>query len=304
MGIVLLIIGILIIFFVWESRREKRVPSDPEQQKLIRMLEATGRDQYATGMQLIQFLAFRDWTPKEKINRLNQALAVTKCELPSQAFERISIIVKDLIGFLAEEKPPKEKSPSGPMSPTDREILDFEWRLSNIVVDLSKDHEAFVLLAAAIFVLHQDMKKAMKIDLRKTDEVIQGLEDDKLLKSLPGGLNFLERNAKAFEMITEIIHINEEFCVSNANNADAKTQIVMSSFRARAAQVWMLTLMAKTGKDNRMKLTSANIWMRLQIVDRTYLAQPAKEFTGTYFNGVSCDQFALNDWPLFTPFSE
>jgi hypothetical protein len=149
------------------------------------------------------------------------------------------------------------------------------------------------LFAAACFALHQDMKKAMKIDLWRCDDVLQAAIEERRPPPAPGGLEFPDRLLKSILMLKEIGDSNLDI----SEQPNAKDVVLKATFRANAAAIWLLTAMAKTQTAKIQQSNMIYIWLLLGMVSAEDLIEPAKFFTGNYFDGVSCEQLALEDWP-------
>lgn len=183
------------------------------------------------------------------------------------------------------------------MSKVDRELLEWELSVKNLVARLFEDRGAFRLLAAAVFALQQDMRKALRVDLWKIDDIIQGTIDDRIPPPPPGGLKFQDRCVKSMEILSGIRKINQDLCDNPPDRPDTGPLVFASTLRANAASIWLLTVMAKIQESTNLKLTMMNIWLRLGMVPADELIEPAKMFSGTYFNDISSEQFVLDAWP-------
>jgi hypothetical protein len=174
-----------------------------------------------------------------------------------------------------------------------RKLLEWEIATCNVVKSSSENPQTFRLLAAACFALHQDMKKAMKIDLWRCDDVLQAAIEERGPPPAPGGLEFPDRLLKSILMLKEIGDSNLDI----SEQPNAKDVVLKATFRANAAAIWLLTATAKTQTANIQQSNVIYIWLLLGMVSAEDLIEPAKLFTGSYFDGISCGQLALEDWP-------
>jgi hypothetical protein len=174
-----------------------------------------------------------------------------------------------------------------------RKLLEWEIATCNVVKSSSENPQTFRLLAAACFALHQDMKKAMKIDLWRCDDVLQAAIEERRPPPAPGGLEFPDRLLKSILMLKEIGDSNLDI----SEQPNAKDVVLKATFRANAAAIWLLTAMAKTQTAKIQQSNMIYIWLLLGMVSAEDLIEPAKLFTGSYFDGISCGQLALEDWP-------
>jgi hypothetical protein len=154
---------------------------------------------------------------------------------------------------------------------------------------ISLDRTLLLMLAGAVFALHQDMLKARGVDLR-----ILGVFSEGLRPTLTALYDIDDNN---LDLLQES-HSAE--CAQTY-----QTHMVAARLRSAAARIWLLTLHARLGEDvgiapdlvTILNLGVGNLWMMLCVVRAEDLQETATFFTGSYFEGVRSRPIKLKDWP-------
>jgi hypothetical protein len=144
------------------------------------------------------------------------------------------------------------------------------------------------MLSGAVFALHQDMIKALGVDMRKV-----------------GVLS--ERIRSILNALYDIDDANLDLLQQGqpAQGHTYQSHSVSARARSTAARVWLLTTYATVAESFGTKPSSAtilslgvgNLWMMLGAVDGHELRENANFFTGTYFSDVSSQSMNPKHWP-------
>ena len=174
-------------------------------------------------------------------------------------------------------------------SDNDRFWLDTMEDTISMVRMIFNDRTLFLMLAGAVFALHQDMLKACGMDMRNVTMFSDGIRP-------------------ALNALYDIDDNNLELLQGQQPTQSAQTyqtHIVSARMRSIAARIWLLTTYARVGERLGMKANLAtilnlgvgNLWMMLGVINADDLRETAKFFTGTYFSGVRTKTMKLKDWP-------
>ena len=174
-------------------------------------------------------------------------------------------------------------------SDNDRFWLETMEDTISMVRMIFNDRTLFLMLAGAVFALHQDMLNACAVDMRKLGVLSEGIRptlnalydiDDNNLDLLQGPPP--TQSAQSYQ-----------------------THMVSARMRSVAARIWLLTTYARVGERLGMKANLAtilnlgvgNLWMMLGVINADALRETARFFTGSYFSGVRTKTMNLKDWP-------
>jgi hypothetical protein len=172
-------------------------------------------------------------------------------------------------------------------SDSDRFWLNTMEDTISMVRIISHDRTLLLMLAGAVFALHQDMLKARGVDMRK---------------------GFSERVRPTVNALYDIDDNNLDLLQGSHSAEGAQTyqtHMVAARLRSAAARIWLLTLHARVGEGlgiaanlvTILNLGVGNLWMMLGVVRAEDLRETATFFTGSYFEGVRSRPIKLKDWP-------
>ena len=172
------------------------------------------------------------------------------------------------------------------LSDADRFWLDTMDETISIVRTMFFDRALLLMLAGAVFALHQDMLKAREIDMRKVEM-------------------FRERVRSTIKALYDIDDANLDLLEQELPCQTYHEHALPARMRSTAARIWLLTTYAAVAESFGTKPTSAtilnlgigNLWMMLGAVNRHELRENANFFTGTYFSDVRSKSMNLKHWP-------
>lgn len=180
------------------------------------------------------------------------------------------------------------------ISENDRYWMDEHLRTVSVVkMYFSEAREVFVYFCGAVFALHQDTLRAYAVDMSRTEDLVRGVD---LQKLWPNNLGYFSRRVQLTK--EAMCHITDPASAvpSDLDQADQNTSIMVACMRVTAARVWLLTMEAKT---NALFIPSSmTIWTMLQMVSPVDLLPGAREFSGLFYNNVRSDTMDTSDWEM------
>lgn len=187
------------------------------------------------------------------------------------------------------------------MDDLERAWNDMAAATTAAIEDFAAVDEVFLLLAAAVFALHQDTLRAYGIDMAKADDPSQAAAIDAAQPTPLGG--FSARVGLAMDALLTIERANGEIAANPPSGDDAdlvRLELLMTRMRATAARLWLLTMQARAVGEGGagLRLGVAGIWTRLQTVPRDTLVERAPAFTGMYYENIRSDPPEFAAWPM------
>lgn len=163
-----------------------------------------------------------------------------------------------------------------------------------------QNRDTFTILAAACFALQLDVQKRFKIDMWRSDDYLQAAIAENAM-SPPMEKDLPERLIEAIVTVNALINSNLDASdrFAEGTGPNSKTEELLATFKANAAGVWVLTLLAKIRPTNKQRNSHMrSIWLRLGTVHPELLVGPARMFTGRFIEGISAGTPQLESWPL------
>ena len=193
----------------------------------------------------------------------------------------------------------REKADDGkPISDEDRAVLDIALQTVSTLKGLFSSRGTFVIIAGAVFALHQDTLRAYGIDMNRT-EVSWGLVMDYVQPHVLG--DFPTRCDLVMNAMLGIDKMNLKLITESrptpVDERDPRQNPLMGRARSIASHAWLITMISKTRDDPVLKLCVINMWAMLRTVPRKELSESAGFFTGTYFEGVRSEPMNFKHWP-------
>ena len=198
--------------------------------------------------------------------------------------------------FKSKSKNPSQKE----LSANDRMWMDmYSTTMSDMQGYIGSSTELFTLLASAVFALHQDIMKKFAIDLRRTDDMVLAAALDKMQPHPLG--SWPERAMMAMKSLHQIDTLNLQTLAKEAEtlSKEDKTKMfltLMLKMRSLAARIWLMTMYERIDPKF-LKLGVITIWSMLSVVEFKALEEDAKLFSGSFFEGVKCENFNSAHWP-------
>jgi hypothetical protein len=173
-------------------------------------------------------------------------------------------------------------------SDRDRFWLDTMEDTISMVRIISHDRTLLLMLAGAVFALHQDMLKA-RVDMRNL-----GVFSERVRPMLNALYDIDDNNL-------DVLHGSHPAECAQTS----QTHMISARLRSAAARIRLLTLHARVGEGlgitahvvTILNLGVGNLWMMLGVVRAEDLRETATFFAGSYFEGVRSKPMKIKDWP-------
>lgn len=155
-------------------------------------------------------------------------------------------------------------------------------------------------IAGAVLALHQDTLLAFGIDLNRTDDNVWNLAMDKLQPNRLG--KYPERFMIVMKQLPEMDNAWLDFIAAGPQNGMDKNAFqphaLMARFRSTAARIWLMTMMGRqdteTGRE--VALSAMTIWKALSVIEKPLAVERARDYIGSFYNGVSHDDINAGAW--------
>lgn len=148
-------------------------------------------------------------------------------------------------------------------------------------------------IAGSLLELLKTHCQAHSVDLDQTDDIFSNIAIER---------QYPDRFMMVMRQLTQLDNAWLDFISEEPHDGLDQTTLelyaTMAKFRSTAASIWLLTMMGQAGDRGRPlgRPQAVTIWEAMSMADRSIATERARDYVGSYYNGISNNDISPGAW--------